>query len=173
MTQEVQRNYLEINSIQDLNEVIEPNGDYSLNLLEPINFQLNKFFYKNIGKKHKWIDRLIWSEEKWINYTSFKNVNSYVLKYKDDLVGFFELIFHPENNETEIAYFGILEEYQNKKLGSFLLSEAIKKSFASNTKRVWVHTCSLDHKNALNNYISRGMKIFKTETLKIFIPLAK
>jgi hypothetical protein len=51
VTQEVQRNYLEINSIQDLKEVTEPNGDYSLNLLEPINFQLNKFFYKNIGKK--------------------------------------------------------------------------------------------------------------------------
>ena len=72
-----------------------------------------------------------------------------------------------ENSETEIAYFGILEEYQNKKLGSFLLSEAIKKSFVDNTKRVWVHTCSLDHKNALSNYISRGMKIFKSEILNI------
>ena len=167
MTKEVKRSYLEINSIEDLNQESKPSNDYSLNLLDPINFQLNKFFYKNIGKKHKWIDRLIWSEEKWINYTSFKNVNSYVFKYKDDLVGFFELIFHPENNETEIAYFGILEEYQNKKLGSFLLSEAIKKSFVNNTKRVWVHTCSLDHKNALGNYISRGMKIFKTEILNI------
>ena len=65
MTEEVQRNYLEINSIQDLNEVIEPTKDYSLNLLDPINFQLNKFFYKNIGKKHKWIDRLVWSETQW------------------------------------------------------------------------------------------------------------
>jgi hypothetical protein len=61
--QEVQRNYLEINSIQDLNETIEPSGDYSLSLLEPINFQLNKFFYKNIGKKHRWIDRLAWTIE--------------------------------------------------------------------------------------------------------------
>ncbi len=50
MTEEVNRNYLEINSIQDLNEVIEPNGDYSLNLLEPINFQLNKFFIKILEK---------------------------------------------------------------------------------------------------------------------------
>ena len=48
MTEEVQRNYLEINSIQDLNKVIDPEGDYSLDLLDPINFQLNKFFYKNI-----------------------------------------------------------------------------------------------------------------------------
>ena len=167
MTQKIQRNYLEINSIQDLNIAIEPNGDYSLNLLEPINFQLNKFFYKNIGKKHKWIDRLIWTENQWTDYISSENVKTYVFKYKDDLAGFFELIFHTEKKEVEIAYFGLLEEFQNKKLGSYLLSQAIKKSFEENINRVWVHTCSLDHKYALNNYIARGMKIFKTETVRI------
>ena len=83
MTQEVQRNYLEINSIQDLNEVIEPNRDYSLNLLEPTNFQLNKFFYKNIGKKHKWIDRLVWADVQWINYVSSEKVKTYVFKFKE------------------------------------------------------------------------------------------
>ena len=167
MTEKVKRNYLEISSIDDLKEGHKPNKDYLLKLIYPVDFQINKFFYKNIGIKHKWIDRLAWSEEKWINYVSSKNVNTYVLKHKNDFVGFFELIFHLENNETEIAYFGILEEYQNKKLGSYLLSEAIKKSFKKNSSRVWVHTCSLDHKNALNNYISRGMKIFKTEVLNI------
>ena len=86
---------------------------------------------------------------------------------KKDLVGFFELIIHLDKKEVEIAYFGILEEYQNKKLGSFLLSDAIKKSFQENIERVWLHTCSLDHKNALNNYLARGMKIFKSEIVKI------
>ena len=167
MTQEVQRNYLEINSIEDLNKVTDPQEEYSLNLLEPQNFQLNKFFYKNIGKKHKWIDRLVWTENQWIDYVSSEKVKTYVLKYKDDLAGFFELIFHSEKNEVEIAYFGILEEFQNKKLGSYLLSQAIQKSFKRDINRVWVHTCSLDHKNALNNYIARGMKIFKTETIRI------
>ncbi len=167
MTKEVKRNYLEINSLQNLKEGNKPSEDYSLSLIDPINFQLNKFFYKNIGKNHKWVDRLSWSEEKWINYVSSKNVKTYILKFNDDLVGFFELIFHLDKNETEIAYFGILEEFQNKKLGSYLLSEAIKLSFKKNINRVWVHTCSLDHKNALNNYISRGMKIFKTEILNI------
>ena len=167
MTEKVKRNYLEINSLQDLKEGTKPSEDYSLSFIDPINFQLNKFFYKNIGKKHKWVDRLAWSEEKWIDYVSLENVRTYVFKFKDDLVGFFELIYHLEKNETEIAYFGILEEYQNKKLGSYLLSEAIKKSFQNNVGRVWVHTCSLDHKFALNNYVSRGMKIFKTEILHI------
>ena len=165
MTEEVKRNYLEINSLQDLKEGNKPSEDYILSVINPINFQLNKFFYKTIGKNHKWVDRLSWSEEKWITYVSSGKVKTYVLKFKDDLVGFFELIFHSEKNEIEIAYFGILEEYQNKKLGSYLLSEAIKISFEKKINRVWVHTCSLDHKNALNNYISRGMKIFKTEIL--------
>jgi len=168
VTEEVKRNYLEITSLNELKEGNKPTKDYSLNLIDPVDFQLNKFFYKSIGKKHKWIDRLAWSEEKWISYVSSKNIETYVLKYKDDLVGFFELILHQEKKEIEIAYFGILEEYQNKKLGSYLLSEAIRESFfKKSVERVWLHTCSLDHKNALNNYLSRGMKIFKTEILNI------
>ena len=167
MKKEIERNYLEISSINDLNESsISPVG-YIIKIINPANFQINKFFYKNVGKKHKWIDRLIWTEKKWIQYTSDKNVKTYVLKKNQDLAGYFELIKHKDKNEVEIAYLGLLEEYQNKKLGSFLLSEAIKNSFYEKTQRVWVHTCSLDHKNALNNYISRGMKIFKKERIEV------
>ena len=167
MTEEVKRNYLEINSLQDLKEGNKPSEDYSLSLIDPINFQLNKFFYKNIGKKHHWVDRLVWTDKQWIKYTEDEKVKTFVLKKKDDLVGYYELILHLDQKETEIAYFGILEEYQNQKLGSFLLTSAIKNSFSSNPNRVWVHTCSLDHRNALKNYISRGMKIFKKETITI------
>ena len=167
MIQEVKRSYLEINSIEDLKEVRKPFKDYSINLLDPINFQLSKFLYKNIGKKHRWVDRLVWIESKWIDHVSDKKIKTYIFKHKDDLAGFFELIFHYEKREVEIAYFGLLEEYRNKKLGSYLLHEAIKKSFVNNINRVWAHTCTLDHKNALNNYIARGMKIFKTETIII------
>ena len=119
MTQEVRRSYLEIKSIRDLKEVQKPSDNYSLSLLYPTNFQLNKFFYRNIGKKHKWTDRLIWSELKWIQYVSNKNVKTYIFRNKEDLVGFFELIEHPKKKEIEIAYFGLLEEYQNQKLGSY------------------------------------------------------
>ena len=168
MTEEVKRNYLEINSLKDLNEVNKPSEDYSLSLIDPINFQLNKFFYKNIGKKHHWVDRLVWSERQWINYTENKNVKTFVFKKEDELVGYFELLFHQDKKEVEIAYFGLLEEFRNKKLGSHLLSIAIKKSFLEKPKRVWVHTCSLDHPNAILNYKSRGMQVFKNEILQNF-----
>ena len=165
MNKKVERNYLEINLLEDLRDSGQFSNDYNINIVDPENFQLNKFFYKRIGKKHHWVDRLSWSDKQWIDYVSDKKVMTYVLKFKDDLAGYFELILHPEKEEVEIAYLGLLEEYQNKKLGSHLLSSAIKNSFINKPKRVWVHTCSLDHKNALNNYKSRGMKIFKTETI--------
>ena len=165
MSKKVERNYLEINSIKDFKETSNFPKNYSINLVDPFDFQLNKFFYKNIGKNHHWVDRLVWTEKQWINYVSDKNVKTYVLKNEKDLAGYFELILHQEKDEVEIAYLGLLNEYQNKKLGSCLLSAAIKNSFLNNPKRVWVHTCSLDHKNALSNYVARGMKIFKTETI--------
>ena len=82
MTEEVKRNYLEINSLQDLNEGKKLSEEYSLNLIDPINFQLNKFFYKNIGQKHKWIDRLVWTETQWIDYVSSEKVKTYVFNIK-------------------------------------------------------------------------------------------
>ena len=167
MIRNIERNYLEINSIKELKAVNKKSTDYSINLVDPKDFQLNKFFYKNVGKNHRWVDRLEWTDKQWVEYVFNKQVKTYILKNRNDLAGYFELIFHNDKNEVEIAYLGLLEEYQNQKLGSFLLTEAIKNSFLESVKRVWVHTCSLDHKNALKNYLSRGMRIFKKEKLSI------
>ena len=167
MIEEVKRNYLEINSLKDLKETSQSFEEFSIVLLDPVDFQLNKFFYKNIGKNHHWIDRLVWTDKQWISYVSNIQLKTYVLKDDKEFAGYFELIFHKDAREVEIAYLGLLEEYQNLRLGSFILSAAIKKSFLGNIQRVWVHTCSLDHKNALNNYLSRGMKIFKKENITI------
>ena len=165
MSEKIFRNYLEIKNLDNFKEVDKPSESYSVKIVNPKDFQLNKFFYKKIGKNHQWVDRLIWTDLKWIDYVSNENLLTYILKERDEIAGYFELLLNQNNKEAEIAYFGILEEYFGKKLGSYLLSEAIKESFRMKSLRVWAHTCSLDHKNALGNYLSRGMKIFKSETL--------
>ena len=165
MNEKIFRNYLELKSFKDFKEVKKPSEDYSVELVDKKDFQLNKFFYKNIGKNCHWIDRLVWTDINWIKYVSDEKLFTYILKEKNEIAGYFELIFSEDIKEAEIAYFGILEEYFGKKLGGYLLSEAIKSSFSMGALRLWVHTCSLDHKNALLNYQSRGMKIFKSETL--------
>ena len=162
----VQRNFLELTDLKNLKTNSIKKNKYSVKKIKP-DFQLNKFFYKQVGKKHRWIDRLSWSDEKWINFTSNKNLETYVISETEDLVGFFELLHNPELKETEISYFGLLEEYIGKGIGGYALSEAIKKSFERDIKRVWLHTCTLDHPNALKNYIARGMTVFKRENIKI------
>ena len=165
MTEKIIRNYLELKNQGDFKEVEKPSDNYSVKIADHRDFQLNKFFYKKIGKNHQWVDRLIWTDLKWIDYVSNENLFTYVLTDQDEIAGYFELLLNQHNKEAEIIYFGILEEYFGKKLGGYLLSEAIKQSFKMKSPRIWVHTCSLDHKNALENYLSRGMKVFKSETL--------
>ncbi len=165
----VHRYYLEINSLNNLKKVNIPNQNLTLEKISPPDIEINKFFYKNIGKKHRWVDRLVWDNLKWIKYLEKKNVQTYVLKLNKDLVGYFELIQEQSTKSSEIAYFGILDNYIGKKYGGFLLSEAIKQCLNSNFNRVWVHTCTLDHKHALQNYLNRGMKIFREETINLNI----
>ena len=159
------KNYLEIKSLNELVQKKKPNSEYFVEKVSINDFQLNKFFYKQIGQNHHWNDRLVWDDKKWIDYVSNPNVFTFVLKNNENIAGFFELIYHKNKFEIEIAYFGLLKGFMAKKLGGYMLTEAIKISFSYKVKRVWVHTCSLDHKNALNNYLARGMKIYNIETV--------
>jgi ribosomal protein S18 acetylase RimI-like enzyme len=164
---EVKRNYLEIKNLEDLLEGQKPLNDCTVKIIEPINFKINKFFYKQIGKKHRWIDRLTWEDKKWIEYVENPRIKTFILKDNNSLAGYYETIHDFDNNHSEIAYFGILEEYFGKKCGGYLLSEAIKKLFEEGMTRVWLHTCSLDHENAIKNYLARGMQVFKSEKINV------
>ena len=92
MTNQLKRNYLEIKSLNELVTERKPFDNLNLKKVNPPDFQLNKFFYKEIGKKHKWVDRLVWSDQKWIDYLNTTGVNTFVLKQKDELIGYFEQI---------------------------------------------------------------------------------
>ena len=163
--EKIVRNFLEIKSLSELSEINKPKENIKIELVVPKDFQLNKFLYKQIGKKYHWVDRLDWSDQKWSTYVSRNDLYTYVLKAQDEIAGFFEIIYHDDKSEAEIAYLGLFENFFGKKLGGYLLSEAIKISWNLNIKRVWVHTCSLDHENALNNYLARGMKIYNCEII--------
>ena len=115
--EKVIRNFLEIKSLNELSEIDKPIDSAYVKLLIPKDFQLNKFLYKQIGKKYCWTDRLDWSDQQWIKYVSQKYLHTYILKVNDDIAGFFELTYHKEKLESEIVYLGLLENFFGKKLG--------------------------------------------------------
>ncbi len=163
----VDRSFLEINSIESLKCSKRPGQNFKISKVDPPDFQLNKFFYKQIGRNHRWIDRLSWSDKKWIEFVENPRVKTFILKDNSNLVGYYETIYDLAKDHSEIAYFGILEEYFGKKCGGYLLSEAIKNLFEDGISRVWLHTCSLDHENAIKNYLARGMQVFKSEKINV------
>jgi GNAT superfamily N-acetyltransferase len=77
-------------------------------------------------------------------------------------VGYFELETQA-GNEVELAYFGLLPTFIGRGLGSELLATAIERAWQREPNRVWLHTCSLDHPRALQNYQSQGFKPYKIE----------
>ena len=168
MISKVKRYFLEI---KDFSNPIELNipKNYKIILDEKKDLQYNKFFYKQIGADHYWRDRLGWSEQQWFRYVQNDNLETHILKKgkgeNENLVGFYEQEYHPESNEIELINMGILKEFRGLKLGSMLLNHAIASASRKNPNRMWVHTCSLDHKYALQNYQSKGFEIFKEEEI--------
>jgi len=106
---------------------------------------------------------LSWSQDVWERYVDRDVLKTFVGQLNGDDVGYFELEAQLSGN-VEIVYFGLLPEYIGKGLGGTLLSAAVDRAWAfSGTERVWVHTCTHDHKNALDNYRARGFELFRTE----------
>ena len=80
MIEKIERYYLEINSINNLKTKSIPSDNFTIKEANKNNFDLNKFFYKQIGKKHQWVDRLIWQDKNWIDYVSNKNLKTFILQ---------------------------------------------------------------------------------------------
>ena len=77
MIEKIDRYYLEITSIDKLKDKQKPIDNLKIDLLKSENFELNKFFYKQIGKKYQWVDRLVWSDATWQKYAANKNLKDY------------------------------------------------------------------------------------------------
>lgn len=126
-------------------------------------FQLNKFFYKFVGEDWNWTDKESWTDEKWKSYAENENLRTWIACYKGSPAGYYELL-KQDGGDVEIAYLGLAPKFVGKGFGGYLLTHAIETAWKQKeTKRVWLHTCSLDHPNALQNYKARGLKIYKTE----------
>lgn len=127
-------------------------------------WQFNRFLYVLVGEPWAWRDKLSWSDERWRSYAESDAISTFVAYFDGSPAGYFEL--SRQEKEVELVYFGLAPRFIGRGLGGTLLTHAIEEAWKLDPMRVWVHTCTLDHPAALQNYLSRGMVIFKTETKK-------
>lgn len=156
------RTYLEMTHPRTLRPGRAPDGSVRVEHRDPCDPDFWRYLYATVGEAYHWVDRLPWTDEQVRAYLADPAVSVWVLFVDDAVAGYFELR-REEDASVEIAYFGLLPEFTGRGLGGYLLTEAVEHAWASGARRVWLHTCSLDHPNALPNYLDRGFTVFKTE----------
>jgi GNAT superfamily N-acetyltransferase len=131
--------------------------------------ELNRFFYTAIGGDYFWVERLPWTHAGWMTYLDRPEQQTWLVTVGGVPAGYFELERQP-GDDVEIVYFGLLPAFTGKGLGGWALGEATSRAWEMGAKRVWVHTCDLDHAGALPNYLARGFRVFKVETKEEDLP---
>jgi GNAT superfamily N-acetyltransferase len=128
-----------------------------------------RFLYAEVGRPWHWLERLPWTDEAIRRHLAQPGLELWVLYCNGTPAGFGELR-RQRDQSTEIAYFGLLPEFIGRGLGRAFLSATVAEAWKGGTKRVWLHTCTLDHSNALPNYLKRGFRVFRQEHYLARVP---
>ncbi|QTN31553.1 GNAT family N-acetyltransferase [Akkermansiaceae bacterium] len=134
--------------------------DFQIALAEK-NGRINLDWYRRVGARWAWTDRLKWSEEEWRGYVESENLETWIASFQGQDCGYFELSRQDEG--VRIALLGLAPESIGKGLGGSLLSKALERAWTEGIGRVFLDTCSKDHPNALPTYLRNGFRIIRTE----------
>jgi GNAT superfamily N-acetyltransferase len=167
---EVRRTYLEMTSPGELRGARSADPTLRLERVEGCPPSFYRYLYAEVGRAYRWVDRLPWTDEDIGRHLADPAVSLWLLTVRGAPGGYFELKTTPEAS-VEIAYFGLLPEFIGRGLGKHLLTEAVERAWALGPRRVWLHTCSLDDRAALPNYLSRGFRPFREETYLVSKPV--
>ena len=132
--------------------------------------EFSRFLYTAVGGDWHWTDRLGWKHKRWSEWLEQPGTETWVLWSRGTPAGYVELDAQPED-QVEITCFGLLPGFLGRGLGGHMLHEAGVRAWnlaqrwpqLQPTRRVWVHTCSLDGPAALANYKARGFEVFRVE----------
>ena len=156
------RTYLEMRTPAALNASPPAGADVRIEQMRACPASFWRFLYVEIGRRHHWVDRLPWTDDDIRAYLGDPSITIWLMSVSGAPAGYFELRCHADHS-VEIAYFGLLEAFHGRGLGSCLLTQATMRAWEAGATRVWVHTSSLDHAAALPNYLKRGFSVFHRE----------
>lgn len=157
--EEVVTYYLELPSKRRLRKPTSSDSPLRVQRAEIPSPDLNRYLYAMIGRDWGWTDRLGRDLETWTAYLDRPELETWVAYLRGTPAGYFELERQPGRN-CEICIFGVAPFALGQGVGGRLLAFAAERGFDGGADRVWLHTCTRDHPRALQNYVSRGFRIF-------------
>ena len=171
MTTRVRTTYLEMRSPDALRFTERMPEDLLVLRASLPSPDLNRSFYTGVGGDWYWLDRLAWTWGQWMAWLDRPEVETWIAVQAGTPAGYVELERQP-GDAVEVAYFGVLPRFTGQGIGGYLLSHAVHRAWrmAPDIRRVWVHTCTMDHPGALGNYLARGFTVFKEEEADMALP---
>lgn len=124
--------------------------------------------YHRVGAPWQWSDRRDWDVQQWTAALEVPGTELWTARAGEMLIGFFLLV--PHDDEMEIKFFGLVPEWIGRRVGGWLLTEAIRRAWATQPSRVTLNTCSLDGPAALPNYLARGFTVEREEHQRRNLP---
>ncbi len=123
-----------------------------------------RYLYNTVGADWNWHLRRRLSDDELAAIIHDDRVEIFVLQVRGVPAGYVELDRRIEG-EVEIAYFGLIPEYIGHGFGAFLLDGGLGRAWSRGPRRVWLHTCSLDHPRALDVYRRAGLVVYRREVV--------
>ena len=157
----VTRTYLQLSSRDALRGEPLAQG-FRIEHADPCPVPFFRYLYAEVGREHRWRDRLGWTDEQCAAHLAHPGISIWVLYGHGAPAGYFELN-QQQDGSIEIAYLGLMRDYIGRGLGKQLLSAATERAWNLGASRVWLHTCTLDYPSALPNYLARGFVKFREE----------
>ncbi|WP_326662799.1 GNAT family N-acetyltransferase [Streptomyces canus] len=161
---------LEQTAPTDLLPAESPEGDVRVRRAEVPSPEFSRYLYASVGGDILWTDRLSWTYARWQEHLERPGVETWVAYDRDTPAGYVELT-PQDDGVVEIAYFGLIPAFRGRRIGGHLLSYGAARAWdladrwpgLTDTKRVWLHTCSKDGEHAMANYQRRGFTLFDTK----------
>lgn len=121
-----------------------------------------RFLYDAVGRPWQWLSRRKLNDEELAAIIHDPRDEVHVLHVEGVPAGFAELDRRQEG-EIELVQFGLMPEFIGQGLGRYFLQWTIDTAWSYGPKRLWLHTCSLDHPAAIPNYQKAGFQVYEEE----------
>ncbi len=128
-----------------------------------------RYLYNTVGEPWLWYERRVMEDDKLRKILDDERIEIYVLYFGGTPAGYAELN-RRDRSDIELAYFGLVPDFIGQGMGRYFLEAVIDIAWNNEPRRLWLHTCTLDHQSALPNYQKRGFEPYDQKTRKILDP---
>ncbi|MCA1532864.1 GNAT family N-acetyltransferase [Bradyrhizobium sp. NBAIM03] len=140
----------------------DPPGAWTLRKVDAPALSWYRDLFRRVGEGWLWFSRARMTDAELAAIIHAPGIEVYALLLDGRDEGLLELDFR-ERGQCELTYFGVTAGLIGTGAARFLMNRALERAWSRDVRRVWVHTCTLDHPAAVAFYQRSGFRPFRRQ----------